>query len=79
MTLGTGCCQVEENPASLEHSWQFTLALPWKAGRYRLVVEPYLKDVAGNSTHRGFDRDITKDGDSPSGNGRVATDFATEA
>lgn len=32
----------------------------WKAGRYNVLIEPRLEDLAGNNLVRPFDRDITK-------------------
>jgi hypothetical protein len=39
--------------------WTFLAAVPWRAGRYRIVVSPELEDVAGNRPARPFDRDLT--------------------
>jgi hypothetical protein len=40
-------------------SWTFTPASPWRAATHRLVVDPVLEDVAGNSVRRVFDRDLS--------------------
>ena len=48
-----------------ERNWSFTPDNPWTTGEHRLVVEPRLEDVAGNSPARVFDRDVTKAEDAP--------------
>jgi hypothetical protein len=48
-----------------ERSWRFTPSSRWRNGDYRLVVEPRLEDVAGNSPGRVFDRDVSVPADSP--------------
>lgn len=48
-----------------ERSWRFNPERPWQQGHYFLVCEPSLEDLAGNSTSRVFDRDITVDEDVP--------------
>ena len=58
-----------------ERSWQFTPAFLWSAGKYQLVIEPHLEDVAGNSPVRVFDRDISKPEESPVDAVRLAVDF----
>ena len=58
-----------------ERSWRFTPSLPWREGNFRLVVEPRLEDVAGNSPIRVFDRDITLPEDAPPEDGRLWVDF----
>ncbi len=59
-----------------ERSWRFTPSRPWSKGNYRLVVEPRLEDVAGNSPMRVFDRDITRLEDVPLTDGRLWVGFA---
>ncbi len=44
-----------------ERSWTFTPAAPWRAGEYRLAIDPRLEDLAGNSLARVFDRDLERD------------------
>ena len=39
---------------------QFIPTEPWVAGKYLLVVESKLEDLAGNNLNKPFDRDITK-------------------
>ena len=51
--------RAEVGPA--EQSWTFTPAAPWPEGEYRLVVDPRLEDLAGNSLARVFDRDLERD------------------
>ncbi len=48
-----------------ERDWSFAPDDPWTTGEYRLVVEPRLEDVAGNTPVRVFDRDVTKEEDAP--------------
>ncbi len=40
-----------------ETCWRFTPAMPWKAGRYHLVADTRLEDLAGNSIGRAFEVD----------------------
>jgi hypothetical protein len=42
-----------------ERSWSYVPRLPWLAGPHRIAVKPVLEDLAGNSLHRVFDRDLT--------------------
>ena len=48
-----------------ERSWTFTPAAPWLDAPHRLVVDPVLEDVAGNSVQRVFDRDLSSAEDAP--------------
>ena len=48
-----------------EGSWRFAPDNPWTTDEYRLVVEPRLEDVSGNTPVRVFDRDVTKAEDAP--------------
>lgn len=41
-----------------ERSWRFRPNRPWADGDHRLVVDPVLEDLAGNSVGRVFDRDL---------------------
>jgi hypothetical protein len=41
-----------------EHGWRFRPEKPWRAGRYELLADTRLEDVAGNSVRRVFDRDL---------------------
>jgi hypothetical protein len=49
---GTGT--VEQN----ETRWRFVPSQPWKAGRYELVIDMTLEDLAGNRIGRPFDVDL---------------------
>ncbi len=59
-----------------EGSWRFTPSLPWRGGDHRLVVEPRLEDVAGNSPVRVFDRDVSRPEDDPLADRKLWVDFA---
>ena len=48
-----------------ERSWRLTPLATWVPGPYRLVVDPALEDVAGNSVRRVFDRDLGRPEDEP--------------
>ena len=48
-----------------ETGWRFAPATAWRAGRYALVVDSRLEDVAGNSVTRVFDRDLLRLEDEP--------------
>ncbi|MBM4404793.1 MAG: hypothetical protein FJ039_01205 [Chloroflexi bacterium] len=48
-----------------EQSWRFEPERPWAKGRYTLVVDPRLEDLAGNSLTRLFDRDLERAEDAP--------------
>ena len=52
---------VEVGPGG--RSWHFTPSAPWAPGSHRLVVDPVLEDLAGNSVARVFDRDLRTLGD----------------
>jgi len=41
-----------------ETRWQFTPAEPWKAGKYNVVADTQLEDLAGNSLARPFEVDV---------------------
>jgi Bacterial Ig-like domain len=41
-----------------ETRWQFTPKRPWQAGRYSLVAETTLEDLAGNNLERPFEVDV---------------------
>ncbi len=43
--------------ADHESCWQFTPQRPWSAGKYQLVAETTLEDLAGNSIGRPFEVD----------------------
>jgi hypothetical protein len=48
-----------------EVSAAFHPAAPWRPGTYVLEVDPRLEDIAGNSSTRVFDRDLTLTQDDP--------------
>ena len=48
-----------------ERSWQLAPVRAWAAAAHRLVVEPVLEDLAGNSVSRVFDRDLARPEDEP--------------
>ena len=58
-----------------ERSWQFEPQSPWEEGRHRVLVDPRLEDLAGNSLIRVFDRDLMRPEDAPTDARHVAIDF----
>jgi hypothetical protein len=48
-----------------ELSWRLSPARRWARGPHRLVVDPILEDLAGNSLIRVFDRDVDSPADDP--------------
>ena len=46
--------------ANNERDWLFTPNDPWRTGRYMLVVDPALEDVAGNNVTGRFDKPSKK-------------------
>jgi hypothetical protein len=46
-------------------SWTFSPQSVWAPGSHRLVIDPVLEDLAGNSVRRVFDRDLTLIRDRP--------------
>jgi hypothetical protein len=50
-----------------ERSWRFSPLGRWASAPHRLVIDPVLEDVAGNSVSRVFDRDLTQQGDRTDG------------
>jgi len=69
--------RVEGSPeiGPCERSWRLQPATPWPPGLHRLVVNPILEDVAGNSVDRVFDRDLTRREDEPRRAGAIARSF----
>jgi len=49
-------------PGPQDRSWRLSPARPWRAGEHRLVVDPVLEDLAGNSVTRVFDRELDRPG-----------------
>ena len=62
-------------PGPGERSWRLTPDQPWAPGGHRLIVEPVLEDVAGNSVSRVFDRDLARPEDRPGPDQPVAVAF----
>ena len=58
-----------------EKSWRFRPLSPWKDGRHLLIVDPRLEDLAGNSLIRVFDRDLTREEDTPADSRLVGIEF----
>jgi hypothetical protein len=58
-----------------ERSWRLAPVEPWVSGPYRLVVDPVLEDLAGNSVERVFDRDLRLGRDEPRGSRPVVVTF----
>ena len=50
-------------PGELE--WRFAPNAAWAPGRYAVIVDPRIEDLAGNSVARVFDRDLTRAQDAP--------------
>lgn len=48
-----------------EQSWQLVPSRAWATAVHRLIVEPVLEDLAGNSVSRVFDRDLARPEDQP--------------
>lgn len=46
---------------SAEMQAGFTPTVSWKAGSYKILIEPRLEDLAGNNLVRPFDKDVTKE------------------
>jgi hypothetical protein len=59
-----------------ERSWRLQPTVAWAVGRYRLVVNPILEDLAGNSLVRVFDRDLDNSDYSPNDGQPVAVEFS---
>jgi hypothetical protein len=66
---GTGRVAGSGTVGEEERSWTFVPAAPWVDEPHRLVVDPVLEDLAGNSVQRVFDRDLSRAEDDP-GDGR---------
>ncbi len=62
-------------PGPGERSWQLTPRQSWAPGAYRLVIDPVLEDLAGNSVSRVFDRDLARPEDEPGPPEPVALTF----
>jgi hypothetical protein len=62
-------------PGPGERSWRLTPDQPWAPGGHRLIVDPVLEDVAGNSVSRVFDRELARPEDRPGPDQPVAVAF----
>jgi hypothetical protein len=62
-------------PGPGERSWRLTPDQPWAPGGHRLIVDPVLEDLAGNSVSRVFDRDLARPEDRPGPDQPVAVAF----
>jgi len=47
------------NVSTSGESWKFAPAKPWQVGRYSLLIDDRLEDLAGNSVTRLFDRSVS--------------------
>jgi hypothetical protein len=45
-----------------DRRWSFTPATPWRRGRYQVVVQPTLEDLAGNNVGKPFEVELPQDG-----------------
>lgn len=70
---GTIDGEVELGPE--ERWWRLTPRRRWSPGPHRLVVDPVLEDLAGNSVMRPFDRDLTRPADRPRSGEAVVLPF----
>jgi hypothetical protein len=62
-------------PGPEERSWRLTPREGWAPGPHRLVVDPVLEDLAGNSVSRVFDRDLARPEDDPGPDRPAAVPF----
>ncbi|MBK8039269.1 MAG: hypothetical protein IPK22_19360 [Verrucomicrobiaceae bacterium] len=59
--------QVKQTPGDaeakvidLQHiEWRFTPEAPWKPGKHEITIDPELEDLAGNTTQRPFEVDLS--------------------
>jgi len=58
-----------------ERSWRLAPRAAWAPGIHRLVIDPVLEDLAGNSVSRVFDRDLSRAEDEPREAGPVTRSF----
>lgn len=58
-----------------EQSWSFIPDAPWAPGPNRVLIDPVLEDIAGNSVVRVFDRDLHRPDQEPRAVGTVALPF----
>jgi hypothetical protein len=62
-----------------EQSWSFVPDTPWAPGPHRILIDPVLEDIAGNSVVRIFDRDLHRPDQEPRVDGTVALPFVVQA
>jgi hypothetical protein len=62
-----------------ERSWSFAPNGPWAPGQHRLLIDPVLEDIAGNSMVRVFDRDLNRPDHEPVKAGPVSVPFVIAA
>jgi hypothetical protein len=62
-----------------ETCWRFTPSKPWKSGRYYLVADPRLEDLAGNSIGRAFEVEERRSNEGEKKNEMVRLPFAVRA
>jgi hypothetical protein len=76
---GPGGGRVDGTPQAgpEDRSWRLVPRRPWAAGPHRLVVDPVLEDLAGNSARRVFDRDLGRPADDPRAAGYITVSFRT--
>jgi hypothetical protein len=41
-----------------ERQWRFVPDLPWSSGKYEIVIEQTLEDLAGNNIGKSFEVDL---------------------
>jgi hypothetical protein len=61
--------------AASERSWSFVPDAPWAPGPSRLLIDPVLEDIAGNSIVRVFDRNLRRPDHEPRAADAVAIPF----
>jgi hypothetical protein len=66
-------------PGPADRSWQLVPRAAWAAGAHRLVIDPVLEDLAGNSAGRVFDRDLSRPEDDPRAAAFITVPFRTRS
>jgi hypothetical protein len=74
---GPGGRRVDGTPRAgdQDRSWSLVPRAAWAAGTHRLVIDPVLEDLAGNSVSRVFDRDLARPADDPRSADVVSVSF----
>ena len=62
-----------------EQEWSFEPQTAWAPGRYAVIVDPQLEDLAGNSVVRVFDRDLARAQDAPGARTSVSVSFVCQS